>query len=276
LTVTPHPDHEQLSAHLDGESTADVGTHVDGCPTCQARLAELQSVSRAVAEPVVPPSGARDQAVAAALDALREGSRLGEEPWVWAPGGPTNVLPLRRRPRVPTWAVAAAAVVAGLLVTGTVVATLGGDGGGDQTAMAPPRAESFAAPGSGPVRQGGDLGDQSDARALAEVVRAGLGSTGAAAPAGAEAPSAASERAGQQAADTARTATADPPCAREARDLLPGLGPLVYTSTLRWQGTPAVALAFLASHSTGPGPLAHQVMVMAPQEACRLLVVQRF
>ncbi|HEX2064938.1 MAG TPA: hypothetical protein VHE80_11015, partial [Acidimicrobiales bacterium] len=153
---------------------------------------------------------------------------------------------------------------------------LDGDRSGDQTAMAPRQGESFSAPGSAPVRDGGDLGEQSDARLLAEAVRAGVGGTAAAVPAGPAAPSAASERAGEPAADATRTGAADPPCAGEARALVPGLGPLVYTATLRWQGTPAVALAFLASPSSGPGPLPHQVMVMAPQEGCRLLVVQRF
>jgi hypothetical protein len=53
-----------------------------------------------------------------------------------------------------------------------------------------------------------------------------------------------------------------------------GLGPLVYRATLRWQGTPAVVLAYRLADTSGAGA-DHQAFVMA-LDGCRLLVVQGF
>ncbi|MGI8685345.1 MAG: hypothetical protein ACR2MO_09705 [Acidimicrobiales bacterium] len=52
------------------------------------------------------------------------------------------------------------------------------------------------------------------------------------------------------------------------------LGPLVYRATLRWQGTPAVLLAYRLADTSANGP-DHQAFVMA-LDGCRLLVVQGF
>ncbi|MEO7837263.1 MAG: hypothetical protein ABIS21_06435, partial [Acidimicrobiales bacterium] len=51
-----------------------------------------------------------------------------------------------------------------------------------------------------------------------------------------------------------------------------GLGPLVYAARLRWQGEPAVVLAYRLAEAGAPG-LDYRVLVMA-LDGCRLLVVQ--
>ena len=95
-----------------------------------------------------------------------------------------------------------------------------------------------------------DLGDQSDPVALGQTVGEAL-RTGR----------------GQ---DPPR---GDPPCAQATRaEFGQGVGPLVYAASLRWQGTPAVVLAYRVAEPAAPG-LDHRVFVMS-RRGCRLLVTQ--
>jgi hypothetical protein len=63
----PPPDDELVSAHLDGAATPDEAAAVEASAPARARRRELEAVRARVGEPVVPPPGARDAAIAAAL-----------------------------------------------------------------------------------------------------------------------------------------------------------------------------------------------------------------
>ena len=103
---------------------------------------------------------------------------------------------------------------------------------------------------------GGDIGDQSDAEAVAAYARSALAQgtaresapqAGAAAPAaGAAAPTAkASATAGTSASPATTPVPPTPQCETQARSAGgPNLGTLVYFATLRWRGQPAEFLAF--------------------------------
>lgn len=272
----PHLDDERLSAHLDGEDPA-AAEHLAECGSCRARLEAFRSVAELVGAPVAPPDGAVDAAVAAALAAHA------------SPGG-SPVVPLStavRRRRTQVGLAAAAAVVT--VVLG--VSSLRGGAGDDSQNMATREASGSAAAGP-------DLGDQSDARALAERVRSAVEGEFAA---GAVSPTADSAEAGGPGASgggsTAQNEAAPPPppegeavvagkraaaarssirpsgpCTATARsEYGRGLGDLVFEGTLRWEGTPAVVLAYRIEGATGA--LDHRVLVLA-QDDCRLLVAQ--
>ncbi len=97
---------------------------------------------------------------------------------------------------------------------------------------------------------GSDLGDYSDAGALGRAVQGALG----------DAPAA---LAGGESAVT---------CGRETRATYGrGLGSLVYAARLRWQGAPAVALAYRSEEPRGR--LDHRLFVVS-REGCGLLVTQ--
>ena len=98
---------------------------------------------------------------------------------------------------------------------------------------------------------GADLGDQSDPSSVGAAVEAAI-TDGSRGTLGAE-PSAA--------------------CAPETRgNYGQGLGPLVYTARLRWQGVPAVTLAYRVA-AAGTGRLDHRVFVVSAT-GCQLLVAQ--
>ena len=59
-----------------------------------------------------------------------------------------------------------------------------------------------------------------------------------------------------------------------AKDFGDRVGPLLYRATLRWQGTPAVLLAYRLADTSSKGP-DHQAFVMALDD-CRVLVAQGF
>ena len=59
-----------------------------------------------------------------------------------------------------------------------------------------------------------------------------------------------------------------------AKDFGDRVGPLLYRATLRWQGTPAVLLAYRLADTSSRGP-DHQAFVMALDD-CRVLVAQGF
>lgn len=69
--TAPHPDDEELSAHLDGEAGAATTAHLASCPQCDGRLHQLEAAASRVAAPVRPPDdGVRQAAMAAALEAF--------------------------------------------------------------------------------------------------------------------------------------------------------------------------------------------------------------
>lgn len=248
----PHPDDEQLSAALDGHH-GEALAHAEGCATCTARLAELRAVAALVGAPVPTPPA--DAAVAAALRAAA-------------------VTPLRPRSRRGPFALAAAALVLVVLAALSVITrddhhrdTMAADTGAGSAAM------------EGAVAD--ELGDQSDPTALAERLRGvveapvvadnaqATRNSGEGGASAGSAPVAAPERRALQAGDGAGT-----PCEPTvAQEYNAGLGPLVYTASLRWEGTPAVALVYRIEGAAGS--LDHRVLVMARPD-CRLLVAQTF
>ena len=254
-----HLDDEQLSAYLDGQEPG-AARHLGTCARCDERLAALRDAAAAIAGRVPgPPAGAEERAVAGAL----------------AGAPPASVVHLRRRRPAP-W-VAAAAAIAALVVGAGAVRLL--RGGPSTTTQAARSGRASSALAAGTVLDGGDLGELSDARVLAERLRTGL----------AEAPVAAQPTAGktsvpgpaqstdQQASRASPGAAATvsgsrPPCAAEAQRTYGPPGPLVYTASLRWEGTPAVALVYRAP-AEGTRPARSQVLVMARAD-CRLLVAQ--
>ena len=274
--MSDHATDEQLSAHLDGEAPADerasVAAHLESCPRCRDRLGELEAVAAAVAEPVpVPSATRRDAAVAAAATAWAEEATPAAE-----------VVPLRRRALA--WGAAAAAVAA-VLVGASVLVFSDGAGPVDTTAAPPGDADRRADRGAGGpaaamITDGGDLGDQSDPQALAQTVEAALRARAGPSAGGGAARDSASARAGEPEAGVAPATGGDRRlCAVASTPVLgEASADLVYTASLRWQGTPALLLAYRLS---GPGPpvagegLRHRVVVMA-QADCRLLVVQSF
>jgi len=119
--------------------------------------------------------------------------------------------------------------------------------------------------GAGGAAASGDLGDQSDGVAVATAVQAALARLG----------------------DKAPPKEPGAVCASETRETYGrGLGSLVYTVRLRWQGVPAVALAYQAAGPTanatasgtgtgsaGAAAIHHRVFVVSTN-GCRLLVAQ--
>jgi hypothetical protein len=268
----PHPDDELLSASLDGQAEADAATHIAGCPSCQARRAALDGVRQAVrAMPPPPGVDVTERAVAAALAAWS-----GEQS-----SGVVVALPEQRaRRRIPAWALGAAAAVAALVVAVPLVSGNSNGGDSEQTASAPAGENDnrAAADAGAAVLDGGDLGEQSDQIALGQILQGAVAapapSTAAAASpeaaTGGEAPAA-----DEKGLDDTTTFASSSPCAGAVRSAFGrGLGPLIYSASLHWQGTPAVVLAYRLEDISATGP-DHRAFVMA-LDGCRLLVVQGF
>src|SRR5437764_6234756 len=210
MTATTHPDDEDLSALVDGESDPDVAGHVEGCQQCAARVDTLRRVAAAVGRAPAPASAAgREAALAAAL------AEAGQQPD--APVVEIHDYARRRRtPRpFPGWLAAAAVVLALVIAVPLLVRnTSGSQRSAKSTALTPARSPSEPAdsratagatagnaasapsasapvPGtlaiSGPVA-GGDIGDQSDPRHMAILaaidfeLRRPLGAPAAGAP----------------------------------------------------------------------------------------------
>ncbi|MBW3668120.1 MAG: hypothetical protein KY443_02800 [Actinobacteria bacterium] len=261
---SPHLDDERLSAHLDGEDDA-AAEHLAMCPSCRARLDAFREVARLVGAPVpAAPAGRADAAVATALQGASARSAV----------VPLSTARRRRRTQIGLAAAAAVALVLG------AVSLVGGDDAGDNGDAA-----------STSQALGPDLGDQSDATALAERVRTAVEGVAAEAMAPAEDSADASTSGGSvddRAESSGEAGSAAPASARRAmvaRSVRPGgpctgtatseygrgLGELVFQGTLRWDGTPAVILAYRIEGATGP--LDHRVLVLA-RDDCRLLVAQ--
>jgi hypothetical protein len=272
-----HLDDEQLSAHLDGEGRDAAGAddeavaHLRSCPSCQARSSALRRVAAVVGEAVPsPPSGAEDEAVQAALAAWDEEHARRHH------GSLAQLAPRRAR-ALPRWAVVAAAVVVVVLLAVPVIAALTGEvnrpsptalGGSDGRAEL---AQGFV--------EGGDLGDHSDGEALGAAVRQRLGApqrpADAAAPEGTPGIASQGGEPGEPptAAAPPPSARRSPPCESAVRSTYgQGLGPLVFTASLRWRGTPAVLLVYRLTDPRSQA-LARRAFVMSA-DTCELLVVQ--
>lgn len=297
---SPHLDDEALSAHLDEPPGPDATApaHIDGCRQCRSRLDALHAVRLALAAPVPGPGNdERDRAIAAAMSAWDQARAGGDEEVAAGPAGAITTIDAgrRRRSRV----LVAAAVVAALVAAPLVVL-----GGGDRNTT---ETAGMADRGSGvevAERDGGDLGELSDPTELGRAVRGALpgavseealaSPSPSPAGAGTEAqphvtgtevqPNVAGD--GQRAAarpppgeaqdaagTTLRRRAVNPPCAAATRVAYGrGMGDLVYSALLEWQGTPAVALAYRLANPGSPG-LDYRLFVVARRD-CQLLVVQ--
>ncbi|HEV7888908.1 MAG TPA: hypothetical protein VGO92_15225 [Acidimicrobiales bacterium] len=255
---TPHPTDEQLSAALDGEDPG-ASAHAETCAECQDKLARLRSVMAAVS--VAPPVDqvARERDIAAALKAP----------------------PVSRR-ALPFGPIAAAAAV--VLVVALAVGLLLDRGPSsnqvasrDRSALQASKGPESATDGAtmaGPV-DGGDLGELSDPQALRSVVApylgesaAGAGQADSAAAStttnGPGAPAAVSGGGAQGSTGGAVTCTAT-----VQKEYSASLGGLLYTARVRWNGTPAVVLAYSVSDPSA-GKLDHRVFVLS-RSNCALL-----
>lgn len=286
-----HPDDELLSAALDGAEHEVVALHLTGCGSCGTRLAELRAVAAAVADPVAGPAdGARlDDAVRSACRAWAEAraDRVSAEPITAAPRiSPPGTIPLdrarKRRPR--GWVLGAAAAAVGVLGVASLAVSLGGgsgprDGGGFAAGPPPGDRDSAieslmteAGPaitdqggGAGDTALGsgttvGDLGDFTDADAVADGIRPSLGSPRAMAAPATPAPGA-----------TTATDDVPSPCAVEAATAAGSISDQADSvASLRYRGEPAVVYAFVRSAPAPDGSVAGRVVVMATA-GCRLL-----
>ena len=277
MSTPQHPTDEQLSAALDGQDPG-ASAHASGCSACAARLDALRAVIGLVAAPVPVDEVARERAIAAALSAPMA-----------APGaiGLTPVGPDRRRWRNPGMGTALAAVAALILVL-LIVPRLGFSGGDKADTAARSADEQVAAGGSAEALtqaavDGGDLGAVADSRSLGDLVAPSLRGTG---DANASAPEAGATTAGRDVAAASTTTTrgavfdAAParakalvgraPCADVvAKEYSRGLGPLLYSASLTWQGKPAVVLGYRIAQPTGT--LDFRLFVLARPPACTLL-----
>ena len=78
---------EELMAYLDGEASADVAAHLEGCRDCQALAAELRGVSERLLEwEVEPADRGLDRWVRAALVPEKKVAVRRWWPWAWALG----------------------------------------------------------------------------------------------------------------------------------------------------------------------------------------------
>lgn len=263
MSTTPHLDDELLSAHLDGEAPEAAG-HLDACAECRMRLDALQVAARLVGlPPPTPPTAVIDAAVGRALE-----------------GG-------RRDTRRPVLVALAAAAVLVLGVVGVGVLDDDGPSGTDTAALSDESGEVVAGGTGGAasaITDGGDLGDVGDAKALADTVRAVVEPP----PTTTTADGAVADQGSAMASEAAPTArmaplrsggqavgggsTKDPYCEDTVgKTYGEGLGALVYRATLRWEGTPAVAVAYTLRKPKGE--LDHRIYVLAA-DGCRLLVAQ--
>jgi hypothetical protein len=281
MTEHPPPDDELVSAHLDGTATPDEAAAVEASAPAMARRAELDAVRARMGEPVTPPEGARDRALAAALAVYDEQRAAADPATAPAPtavslGDARSARAARRRRRlVPVLgAVAAVALAlvaaAGLFARPPADTSASSGAASDQTVAGfAPQAESEApqAPGSGedgstplsnelaaPARAGVDLGTIADAAGLRRAV------AGALAP-----PARAAGPAPPPPADAVAGGTASCEAARRAAD--PGLGPLRLAGTARYQGAPVEVLAFAAT-STAPART-----FLSEPATCRVVLV---
>jgi hypothetical protein len=254
-----HADDETLSAHLDGaHEESQLRDHLEGCATCQARLAELRRARRALAAPVTPPpEWQRDAAISRALAVAddRAGARHRVGPWA---GGIAAAL---------------------LLVLGaTVGLSLLSNDGHDTVASraSKPAARTLEAAGAATppttiaAEQLGDLGAIPDSAALRAVLQPAVALFRMNAKAAAGAPET-TERAELQSGSGRVAPAPERRCLAAARALDPANVSPAAAGTATWQGTPAEVLVY----AVGGRPGAARVYVLA-QADCRVLEFQSY
>jgi len=257
----PHLDDESLSAAIDGEATAAEEAHLATCSRCQAGLEALAFVAQAVGAPVAPrPAEAVDAAIRQALGDLSSAARLDSHlpaparPFV-SPPPIAPVAPVGRRRSSRSWMAGVAGIAAAVVVVAGIVSLMSRSHPSNTTALSHlsvgasgasttvPALAPVPVPGAaaGPATR--DLGEQSDAAVVAQLVTA-------------------SERAAGVGPDLAvggvtSTAARNPaasaelpavPCVTEARQALGGAaadnGVVAFVATLRWRGQAAVVAVF--------------------------------
>jgi hypothetical protein len=279
-----HLDDEQLSAHLDGDALQGPAlAHLDGCPTCNARLTAMRAVVEALSQPPAEPDARRREAhltaaMAAATATADAGTRM--------PGsaGMARLPTSRRRPRAISWLGAAAALT---LVVG--VGALGLTWRADrahrtsslqaQAASKSPTTLSRTAPtpapsanasraGATPFIAGADLGPMSDFGALSATLRNQLAvedqlkrsAAVAAPPAGT-----ATDSPATPASSCLKQAVADATAHGAGTT-----GPR-YRARLSWQERPAVVWVLARTPASSPGGQpSYQVELMALSDCAAL------
>lgn len=261
--TAPHKDDEALSAVLDGEDSEDAAAtvaHLAVCPTCQARLAALESVARKVAAPVTGrPQPAVDASIAAAMaawppTASSEPGAGSEPPEPWPPTEGTEPATVagRRVPRA-AWARRAALAIGGvaaaLVAVGLIVVVFRSKGGpaAKTTASAPVLRSPSPSSTALPVSPSVDLGSQSDPGTVARLLAPSLAPQPAAKAsspgpppilAGPTVPGAASATQPHQVVAGS--------CIEQLRGRLgvPPDGIVALVASLEWRGAPAAAVIF--------------------------------
>jgi len=281
-----HPDLETLSEWLDDPDAATDAelAHVDRCELCQGRLGELRWARDSVAQRVPPlPAASRDRAIADALAAMVEWPTPAGAPGATPEGAPAPMAPVAPvaplapvRSRGRWWWVASSAAAAVLVVVVATVALLGrGSKVEHNTALsAAPSESGKAALSSGGAASdtstgdsavsGGDLGDVPNADVLRSRVAGATNLARGQSTAGTSASLAPAAAPAAPVPNVVGTRV----CEAEARTVQPQLGVVVYAANLRFQGTAAVVLGFAPTPGVPPATL----LVLAPQEGCRLLV----
>jgi hypothetical protein len=299
MTPTDHPSEEDLSALLDGERGA--SAHVEACAACQTRVDQLRAAAVAVGAPVALPDRAtRDAAIARAVAAATLPARArSRERWIVRAR-----RPLLAGGAALTAVAAAAAffVFAGSnkegskqvalknklgapapsSTTGGLAYTVGGYGAAGSAERPPARAAAGtgALPPQASLANLGDVPDGASLRARVgpAVHRSGTREQRAAAASGSASGGTPSPMAAPAAAPAQDTSASSgdvpppytgppPPCEAAARSLGPTKDRLVYAAAAKWQGTPAVVLAFVPEPPAGG---AVRVYVM-DEGNCRVL-----
>ncbi|MBK5221404.1 MAG: hypothetical protein JJE52_00700 [Acidimicrobiia bacterium] len=168
--LTPPPDDELVSAALDGVATPEERARIDADPRLSDRLTELGRVHQLVAEPVVPLDEvtARRQ-LDQALSILDESTASAATASAMRTTSAAGPAPSHRRNQLAPKVLSIAAVVLVALLALPLVASLGGDDDGDQSAdmatsgdAVEESATMAAGSDEGGSADGADQGDRPD------------------------------------------------------------------------------------------------------------------
>lgn len=155
-----HPDDEIVSAYLDGEATPEEAARVEREPALQARLAVFRTGAAGVGRLPATDTDAREDHLRRAREAQLEGDR---------PSAPVQDLDeVRRRRRLRTYVLSAAAVVLVLVLGAALVPGWRDDGSPELTATAPTDAADRA-PTEGADRAAGEGAPADDVRGLGDA-----------------------------------------------------------------------------------------------------------
>jgi len=288
MTMSPdHPDFEDLSAFHDGEAP-EWADHLAGCGSCRSTLAELVTLSEAVARvslparpagPATEPGDDHSDAVARALFSAQGAARAQDSAQGAAraqdsaqgaaraqdsDGGlesTTGSGTGKRHRRQWVLGVSTAAVLVLSIAIGVTVASKGPHQEMTRDALSADGTRTTAKPaegtGPGTVMAGGDLGEIPDRAALVARVGADLRAKSQARAAQGAPPAPAA----------APVPTAPRPCETEARADPGDRGELIYQASAVEAGAPAVVLAF----GSGQGSPTITVEARARSD-CRLLL----